>query len=228
MKVVYFLPTSLSVLVLFSFTPHMSEGASSLGGIGMPFDISTLPPLEQLRNGMPVEKIICSSGLHLLIKAEDRSPACVRLDTLVSLVERGWALEPTKKTTVYFIKPNSTGHMLVEYRSSEGVQESIVPRLYSDSAYPAYSPYLTVSVNPDTIYGNTNTTVLYTITAKEDARGMYWLTLGNCQFIPISVGLNSSQITNVNLHPSMFEWKCPGSLFNYEIILVDNMDTEYK
>ncbi len=220
---------SLAIVILFSVGPSVFEEAYSLGDIGDPFAIGTLSPLEQFSNGTPANKVVCSSGLELVIKAEDHSPACVTSDTLGYLVARGWALKPQEKIPVYFVKLNSTGHILVEYYSNLGFAENLVTRLYSnESMYPVYQSGLAISVSPDTIYGYANTTVIYTITAKGDARGMYWLALDACRFIPIAVGLDSSQVTDSHLVPVISGWRCPVSLFNYKVILVDGISVEYK
>ena len=48
-------------------------------------------PLKQFKLGIPTSKIVCNQGFQLIIKAEDNSPACVKLDTAQKLIERGWA-----------------------------------------------------------------------------------------------------------------------------------------
>ncbi|WP_166390018.1 hypothetical protein [Candidatus Nitrosotalea sp. TS] len=52
---------------------------------------STLSPLKQFNSGIAPNNITCNSGLQLIIKAEDGTPACVRPENVANLVERGWA-----------------------------------------------------------------------------------------------------------------------------------------
>ena len=46
---------------------------------------------RQLERGISANNAVCKSGLHLIIKSEDGTPACVRPDTANILIERGWA-----------------------------------------------------------------------------------------------------------------------------------------
>src|SRR5574337_1570388 len=50
-------------------------------------------PLEQLRFGIDSHNVVCKQDLHLVIKSEDGSPACVKSDTVQKLMEKGWAKE---------------------------------------------------------------------------------------------------------------------------------------
>lgn len=48
-------------------------------------------PLKQIQSGIATNNVICNTGLQLIIKAEDGSPACVTPNTANILAERGWA-----------------------------------------------------------------------------------------------------------------------------------------
>jgi plastocyanin len=48
-------------------------------------------PLKQKKSGVPPEDVECRSGLELVLKATDGSPACIKSETKVKLVKRGWA-----------------------------------------------------------------------------------------------------------------------------------------
>lgn len=50
------------------------------------------PPLKQLRNGVLVHDVKCASGMQLILKKEDGSPACVKPGDATTLIERGWAM----------------------------------------------------------------------------------------------------------------------------------------
>ena len=46
---------------------------------------------RQLERGISANDVVCKSDLHLIIKSEDGSPACVKPDTANVLIERSWA-----------------------------------------------------------------------------------------------------------------------------------------
>ena len=48
-------------------------------------------PLKQVKNGIKPTHVICKSGLNLIFKSTDGSPACVKPLTSEKLIERGWA-----------------------------------------------------------------------------------------------------------------------------------------
>ena len=53
-------------------------------------DQSRISPLKQQDANLPPELVICKQGLQLIIKTENNSPACVRPETAMKLVEREW------------------------------------------------------------------------------------------------------------------------------------------
>ena len=50
-------------------------------------------PLKQFRSGIPIEQIQCRDGLELVIKASNSSPACLRPQSIVVLLIRGWGMQ---------------------------------------------------------------------------------------------------------------------------------------
>ena len=58
-------------------------------------------PLQQFKSGIPASDIQCAQGLELVLKVEDGSPACVKPDSAITLIERGWASQITPHM-VYF------------------------------------------------------------------------------------------------------------------------------
>jgi hypothetical protein len=48
------------------------------------------PPLKSYKSGIPIDKITCKENLILVTKY-DGSPACVKPETKIKLIERGWA-----------------------------------------------------------------------------------------------------------------------------------------
>lgn len=52
----------------------------------------SLSPLKQSQSGISSQYIQCSDGLELILKSHNGSPACVKHDTKIKLVERGWGM----------------------------------------------------------------------------------------------------------------------------------------
>jgi len=48
-------------------------------------------PKQQIQNNVQPADILCGTGLMLIFKASDNSPACVKPSSILKLVERGWA-----------------------------------------------------------------------------------------------------------------------------------------
>jgi hypothetical protein len=53
--------------------------------------LSTQSPLKQFKAGIPINEIQCKNGLVEAIKNSNNSPACVKLETKIKLIQRGWA-----------------------------------------------------------------------------------------------------------------------------------------
>ena len=51
---------------------------------------SMLSPLQQVKSGVAPKDVQCKSGLTLIFKAEDGSPACVDPTVAQVLAQRGW------------------------------------------------------------------------------------------------------------------------------------------
>lgn len=56
-------------------------------------------PLAQFKSGIAANDVKCQQGLHLVLKTEDGTPACVKPDTITKLVERGWTKITVIKAT---------------------------------------------------------------------------------------------------------------------------------
>ncbi|MGI0060521.1 MAG: hypothetical protein ACREBJ_12220, partial [Nitrosotalea sp.] len=54
-----------------------------------------MSPLEQFRSGTSVKQVQCMTGLELVIKSENNSPACVLHSSVSILMDRGWAISST-------------------------------------------------------------------------------------------------------------------------------------
>ncbi len=52
------------------------------------------PPLMQLQAGIELHKLECNSGYDLVFKTNGRTPACVKSQSIPTLVSRGWTHPP--------------------------------------------------------------------------------------------------------------------------------------
>ncbi len=57
-------------------------------------EYSGLPPLQQVKSGVASDKVVCASGMELVIKNSNGSPACVKPTTAERLVQLGWGTRP--------------------------------------------------------------------------------------------------------------------------------------
>ena len=57
-----------------------------------------LSPLKQFKSGISAQQVECKTGLELIIKAKDNSPACVSHSSASALMNRGWAIVNTVTT----------------------------------------------------------------------------------------------------------------------------------
>lgn len=57
----------------------------------VPIETVTSPPLKQLQHGYDASHVDCGPLFELVFKASNGNPACVRPDTKIKLMERGWA-----------------------------------------------------------------------------------------------------------------------------------------
>ena len=89
-------------LQLVKVEPYPSNGTNiPLSNYTATFALSQagpLSPLKQFKSGTTAQQIVCNTGLELVIKAEDNSPACVSHSGASVLMERGWAIMTTTPT----------------------------------------------------------------------------------------------------------------------------------
>jgi hypothetical protein len=93
-----------------------------------------LPPLKQIKSGVPLIDVKCNEGLVLIIKHND-SPACVRPETAENLENRGWGGMPPpccKPTDVTLEMENATSSYmnkviptLEDFRNTLSVSQDI-------------------------------------------------------------------------------------------------------
>ena len=86
-------------LQLVKVEPYPSNGTHvPLSNYNATFVLSQpgqLSPLKQFKSGTSAQQIVCNTGLEIVIKAEDNSPACVSHLGASILMERGWAITYT-------------------------------------------------------------------------------------------------------------------------------------
>jgi hypothetical protein len=76
---------------LIEVNPYpISSNKTHLSDYDITLKLSLLSPLKQLNAGISPGQFTCMSGLTLVIKSEDNSPACIKSSTIPKLVERGW------------------------------------------------------------------------------------------------------------------------------------------
>ena len=63
-----------------------------VSGLEVPVKTHARTPLQQFMMKIPINQIICPDNLQLVMKKSDGSPACVRVNSVSVLIERGWAI----------------------------------------------------------------------------------------------------------------------------------------
>lgn len=102
---------------------------------------------------------------------------------------------------VFFMKENSTAKIFTNFtfpvlnNKSWNISPSILGDIHDPN--PIDSKYLTITVNSSSVTANKyNSTVAYTITTKNNVKGVYPLFLYYCGLSPLVVGLNESDINS--------------------------------
>ena len=85
-----------------------------------------LSPLNQLKSGIMIQDIKCIEGMQLVLKAEDKSPACVNPLTAQELLKRGWAENaplPVTSNNSQGVMFNKPGNILISDQFNNRVVE---------------------------------------------------------------------------------------------------------
>lgn len=185
-------------------------------------------PLEQFKAGIALNQIQCKGDLVPMLKIEDNSPACVIPQHVTALYLRQWG-NVLHGNIVFLIKPNSNGQIFVKYTNlSHDIDAELNTRLYSGSSgQEIHTTNLQVSVNPTTVQYDKTLVATYNFVAQ-NTTGIYWLQVESCQFIPIAVAADSSQVSYSDLQSVMSGWRCPVSFSHYNVVNVSNMTVEYR
>lgn len=142
---------------------------------------------------------------------------------------------------VFFMKPGSTAQIYVRYFSTwdypKMVNIASHLSIYNGTNYmPLSNSPLAVSVDPTWLShkNGENYTVVYTFTAKSDARGIYGMAFFGCYNrggdLDIAIGRDSSQISPQDIPVNVFgvaSCALPG-FTEYQIIGFVNATVEYK
>ena len=217
---------------------------------------TTPSPLKQFQSGIAAKDVICNKGLALILSATDGSPACVRSVSITRLFSQGWAEknfvgisamtlnnasfnkigpDPSTLTAhnrlVFFVKPNSTAQIYVKYNSSTTSMPDTLEAEYGvDGTTPSsYISDLSVHVIPESVdLQSADITAIYAINVQ-NITGMYWINFPDrCDYIPIAVGLNSSQINPSDIAIHMGTTTCPSHFMDVTILGISGGTAEYK
>lgn len=115
---------------------------------------SMTSPLKQLKSGIVVQDVQCNKGFSLVIKAEDGSPACVKPETKIKLVERGWGMMSNLVST-----NNMSENNCGQFYAAPIRHQTSLPVLLMDSNSTACARLtFTIDRNPDTTLSRINIT----------------------------------------------------------------------
>lgn len=126
-------------------------------------------------------------------------------------------LPAAQGTTGYalFMKSNSTGKIYASYTFLKLNNQTwnFMPKILASThdSNPVAPKILIITAFPSTIIENkNNTSVTYTIMAKNNVKGVYALSIFSCGLTPLVVGLNESQV-NPTIFNDFFsaEYQCP-------------------
>jgi hypothetical protein len=86
----------------------VNDSIPRYGPLGPVTIIHLESPLKQFRHGTLAKDVTCWQGLQLILKLNDGSPACVKPDTAIALVEHRWAINVPQPNPVTGLN-NDTG-----------------------------------------------------------------------------------------------------------------------
>jgi hypothetical protein len=136
---------------------------------------------------------------------------------------------------VFFMKSNSTAEIFVRYTSSEsnaGTMNIGAGVYVGKTNYtPLDTSDVTISGDPTSIpiTQGSDTTVVYTITAKEGIKGVYWLSISQiCGVMPVAIGIDSSSLNPSDIPVPMGAMHCPVQFLDAQILGISGGTAEYK
>ena len=200
-----------------------------------PFNFpSELPPLKQFKIGIKAGDVTCKDGLHLIIKAEDSSPACVTMKTGIKIALRdNWATtfgtgivvndyniscntaypRSNSGIAVLYIPTNSVGKVCVRYYNLNNTPTIVGDRIFDANNITNNASDITTWASTNTLQGNDNATIVYSIKTGNKT-GLYGLSL-TCGGVPLAVGYDA----NSTITASDFPWA--NQVFHCGVITYD-------
>ena len=136
---------------------------------------------------------------------------------------------------VFFVKSNSTAQICIKYTSgfdnhgSIPVANELIVDYHNQTSYA--STEVTVSAEPSSVplEMNSETFVLFTITAPNNSEGVYWLPEGQmCGAIPIIVWFGLPQVDSSELPVIMRPHGCPAIVLDAKIVGFSGAIMDYK
>lgn len=144
-------------------------------------------------------------------------------------------LGPIPHQLVFFMNSNSTAKIFAEYKSSLDNTGTLptYSRVYvGNTTYtPLTTQDVTISANPSSVplVKGSDTTVVYSITAKEGVKGVYWIFLVQfCRVMPLAVGIDDLTISPSEIPVQTGTMSCPAQFLDANILGVSNGKAEYK
>lgn len=109
-----------SIWILFILSSYSKDHANTLG--------SFMSPLDQSKKNIPIDKIVCSADLQLIMKKTNGNPACVKSISVAKLIERGWAVhvmpdyvkEETKNSDIFELGNYQITTDTIRYNNATG------------------------------------------------------------------------------------------------------------
>lgn len=206
---------------------------------------AVLSPLKQFKSGIKAQDVKCDQDLQLVIKSEDGSPACVKIETGKILVKRGWATTfgpaipaneyHTSCNTPYGLKDgfisvlympaNSLGKVCVNYSNPNNARNANLLIFNASSYQPEKS--ITTWAEPSVIPIG-NSTVTYFVKTSNQT-GFYGLVVF-CVGMPLAVGYDNQS----NIIADSFPWmkplsvsNCPALDYQFKVVGVDGIGIKY-
>ncbi|MDE1813832.1 MAG: hypothetical protein KGH87_00890 [Thaumarchaeota archaeon] len=143
MKILHMSLVTISLVAVF-FGMQYVYAQNVMGG--GPTVTITLDPLKQFKSGIAAQDVTCKQNLQLVIKSEDGSPACVKLDAAYMLIKRGWAASEsaypegdaqfvldTNSTIIPAHLPRSSGLRIPYYEPSRVINYSGFDGIYNET-----------------------------------------------------------------------------------------------
>jgi len=168
-------------------------------------------PLKQFKTGVAAKDVTCKENLELILKTKDNSPICVKSDTAITLIKRGWAMSSLKN----FGYNPGRGPVSLESKGSGNIitnsSSALKLSLSTNSTIIQSGQAIGITMSVD----NTSPSLLTMNT--QNNWSMQGLDLGDCSSLPMGVAILDGYYTMQNMsdgHPMIlhFLYPCPPSL----------------